>query len=245
MRIMEKFMQKARDNWNAAPVTLAFLGDSVTQGCFELYIKNDGLHETVFDKHSAYHQYLFEMLNVLYPSVPVNIINAGVSGGSAPHGLERLERDVLSHKPDLVVVCFGLNDACQGRENLSRYLDALSAIFDKVRASGSDLIFMTPNMMGTCVSCHLTDPRLRAIAERMIPFQTEGDLDYYMDAVRRLCRDKRVTLCDCYAKWKQMEKYGVDTTDLLSNYINHPTRTMNRLFAVSLLETMMQEDPYE
>ena len=47
MRIMEKFMQKARDNWNAAPVTLAFLGDSVTQGCFELYIKNDGLHETV------------------------------------------------------------------------------------------------------------------------------------------------------------------------------------------------------
>ena len=34
---------------------------------------------------------------------------------------------------------------------------------------------------------------------------------------------------------------GVDTTALLSNHINHPTREMHDLFAISLLETIFEE----
>ena len=41
MNIMKLLAAKANDNWNARPVTIAFLGDSVTQGCFEIYAKND------------------------------------------------------------------------------------------------------------------------------------------------------------------------------------------------------------
>jgi hypothetical protein len=35
-----------------------------------------------------------------------------------------------------------------------------------------------------------------------------------------------------------MADSGVDTTDLLSNKINHPTREMNRLFAQELVRVM-------
>ena len=47
-----------------------------------------------------------------------------------------------------------------------------------------------------------------------------------------------VPVCDCYALWKQLEAGGVDTTELLSNKINHPTREMNRLFAYELIKTI-------
>lgn len=39
MKIMNRIHEKANDNANKPGVTIAFLGDSVTQGCFELYKK--------------------------------------------------------------------------------------------------------------------------------------------------------------------------------------------------------------
>lgn len=238
MQIIEKLKQKAQDNWSGAPVTIAFLGDSVTQGCFELYQKNNGAIETVFDKNSAYHNYVARILAILYPSVPVNIINAGVSGGSAPHGLDRLERDVLSHHPDLTVVCFGLNDAFQGEQGLQKYLDALGNIFDKLQAAGSEVLFMTPNMMCTDISCHLSQEAERNMAKNTLPIQNGGILEKYLDGAKELCAQKNVPVCDCYAKWKTLHQGGVEINDLLSNYINHPTREMNWLFAYSLVESM-------
>ena len=45
---------------------------------------------------------------------------------------------------------------------------------------------------------------------------------------------------DVAALVKLMEANGVDTTELMSNFINHPTREMHNLFAFSLVETMMR-----
>ena len=42
------------------------------------------------------------------------------------------------------------------------------------------------------------------------------------------------------AKWKLLSQNGVDTTALLANGINHPSREMAWMFAYSLLETMMR-----
>ncbi len=241
MKIAELFAAKTRDNWNAPGVTIAFLGDSVTQGCFEIYKTSPDTLETVFDKNNAYHAHLARMLAELFPSVPVNIVNAGVSGSNAQHGLERLERDVIAHRPDLAVVCFGLNDCGGGTEKLDDYIAALDGIFSRLAEENTETIFMTPNMMCTSVSCHLTDEMLRSIADGCAKLQNEGVLDAYVAAANKLCAKRRVAVCDCYAKWKALEKSGANITELLANKINHPTRSMNRLFAYSLLETMLGE----
>ena len=48
MKIIEKLTAK-KEMFPNPPVTIAFFGDSVTQGCFECYtLENDRL-ETVFD----------------------------------------------------------------------------------------------------------------------------------------------------------------------------------------------------
>ena len=240
MEILKKFQEKARDNNGAEAVTIAFLGDSVTQGCFECIKKGDGFR-VVFDKESAYHTYLNKMLSVIYPTVPVNIINAGLSGTGAPFGLERLERDVLRYSPDLTVVAFALNDCGGGEEKLPLYLDSLRAIFNRLREHGSEIIFLTPNMMNTYVSDDLDCQTLKNVAALTMVREQQGILEMYVEAAKKLCMEEQVKVFDCYSKWKKRAANGVDTTLLLSNRINHPTREMNWLFAVSLMETIMED----
>ena len=239
MKIIEKMAAKAKDNFNTEGVTIAFLGDSVTQGCFEIYKKENNAIETVFDKRASYEMGVFDILCTLYPSVTVNIINAGISGDTAARGLSRIERDVLRHEPDLCVVCYGLNDCSLDEESVGRYTASLRKIFEKVRESGSELIFMTPNMMNTRVCPSLTDPDFIAIAEQTAKMQNEGFFDAHIDGARALCAEMGVKVCDCYASWKRLSECGVDTTALLSNRINHPTREMNKMFAYEIVKTML------
>ena len=239
MKIMEIFAEKAKDNMNKKSPVIAFLGDSVTQGCFELYRKNETGIETVFDKNCAYHNYIARIFSVLYPSVPVNIINAGISGDRAPHAVERLERDVLCHNPDLVVVCFALNDVCDGIENIEKYAQSLDSIFKALLKKNIEVIFMTPNMMNTYTDYSITDDEIKMIADLTANRQNSGDMDKYIDKAKEVCENNGVVVCDCYAKWKKLYENGVNVTELLANKMNHPTRDMNWLFAYSLVETMM------
>lgn len=240
MKIMQKIAAKA-SNLREVPIpTIAFLGDSVTQGCFEIYQKNDGSIETVFDPSCAYHAYLAQKLHTLCPSAPVNIINAGISGDSAPGGAQRLERDVLCHHPDLTVVSYGLNDSSLGLSGVDRYTEALGDIFCRLKEAGSEVIFMTQNMMNTTISPFLPkEPVFRECAEGAAKTQNEGILKAYYEAAKETALRCGARVCDVYALWEQMASYGIDTTALLSNHINHPTREMNHLFADSLLRVML------
>lgn len=238
MQIIKKITKKQNDLWGAPSVTIAFLGDSVTQGCFDVYWQKTNV-QTIFNQNDGYHMHLAKLLAMLYPSVPFNIINAGISGTTAPQGLERLERDVLSHNPDLVVICFGLNDAMAGTAHIDVYTDALKKILSTLRQRDIEAIFMTPNMMCTQLSDHLSDPRIIEIAKQAINIQNNGVLRMYLDAAKQVCREYEIPVCDCYQKWERLYGNGVDITQLLSNKINHPTKEMNWMFAVSLLEQIM------
>ena len=60
----------------------------------------------------------------------------------------------------------------------------------------------------------------------------------YMDEARQMAAERGIPVCDCYAEWKRMAAEGRDTTVMLCNYINHPTREMHKLFADKLFETI-------
>lgn len=239
MKIMNLIAEKGKNRQGSRIPTIVFLGDSVTQGCFDIYMKTETALETYFDKNHAYHTYIAEMLAELFPEAPVAIINAGISGDSASGGLARLERDVLSYKPDLTVVCFGLNDCGRGTDGIPVYRNALHSIFTKLNEAGGEVIFMTPNMMNTRVSCHTKEPLFVRIAEDCAKRQNEGVLDAYLEEAKAVATECNVKICDVYAKWKAMAAHGVDTTELLANKINHPSQNMNRLFAYSLIDTML------
>jgi hypothetical protein len=92
--------------------------------------------------------------------------------------------------------------------------------------------------MNTKVSPHLTDPDFIALAKRTAELQNDGTFDSHIEAARQLCHNRGIVICDCYALWKKLAENNVDTTELLSNKINHPTREMNKMFAYELVKTM-------
>lgn len=116
MQFLQKIREKSDDLLGRPAATVAFLGDSVTNGCFELYLKDKNTFDTVFERHNSYAERFVRMLNTLFPRAQINLINAGISGDNAPNGAKRLARDVLPFRPDLTVVCFGLNDCMAGPE---------------------------------------------------------------------------------------------------------------------------------
>src|SRR6516225_7432717 len=74
------------------PVKIVCIGDSITG----VYYHTGG--------RRAYPEMLQIALKRAYPKAKVQVINAGISGNILPLGLARLERDVLSHKPQLVTI---------------------------------------------------------------------------------------------------------------------------------------------
>lgn len=240
MKIAEKLKAK-QDIYNQPPVTIAFLGDSVTQGCFECYTKSETAVETVFDYKSAYSTRVRELLNILYPNVQVNIINSGISGDNAKNGLSRMERDIFAYSPDLAVVSYGLNDAaCGGADGVATYAETVGKIFAALKEKGIEGIFLTQNFMCTHTSPHLKEDIFKRLAVSFAKVQNEGVLKAYYEAAKAAVAAQGGKICDIYAAWEKMNAYGVDTTELLANKLNHPLRELHYYTAVKIIETMFE-----
>ena len=240
-----KLIQAKQENLMTEKVpTVAFIGDSVTHGCFELKVGDQNRVAPIYDEENAYPNDFRKILSLLYPSVPINIIHAGINGDGTNSGVQRLERDVLEYHPDLTIVCFGLNDVHNGKEFIPTYCKNLSIIFEKVKEAGGEVIFMTPNMMNTyvhdCITYVGRADFLNKIAEKTADFQNNGVFDAFVSSAKQTAQEHGVPVCDVYFKWKKLFENGVSVTQLLSNYINHPLRELHWLFAYSLVETLME-----
>ncbi len=215
--------------WEHGPVTIGILGDSVSQGCFAQPAPKD------YD--AVYHNRLRLMLADRFPNPTINVVNCAVGGVNAVFGVEHFDEVMAHHKPELMILCYGLNDV---NNDLEEYKSSVRTLIRKSRAIGSDCIFMTPNMLNTYASPE-TEVKYAEYAVKTAKMQNEGRMDAFMDAAREVCREEKVPLCDAYAVWKKMAESGIDTTDLLCNRINHPSRKMHLLFAEMLYACLTGE----
>ena len=212
MHIKEKIMLDKEGLEQYGPINIVAFGDSVTHGAVNGYI----------DYENVYWNRLKKKLNQFREYMPVNVINAGIGGITAKGSLERMERQVFAHQPDLVIVCFGLNDV---NGSLEEYLAALKAIFARCRESGTETIFMTPNMLNTYVAEDV-EPIYFDYAHVTAEMQNSGRMDQYMEAACDLAAQMGIKVCDCYAKWKALSQTQ-DTTMLSAcrafTFLSFPT----------------------
>ena len=227
MRIKEKINMDLDGLKKNGPISIVAFGDSITHGAF-------GPDE--FDYESVYWNLLRKKINEKRNYVPVNVINAGIGGVTATDSVNRVESQVLSHRPDLVIVCFGLNDV---NGELEDYLTALQTIFDRIVKSGAEIIFMTPNMLNTSIA-EDTPSQYLDYARKTARFQNDGKMDLFMDGAICLAQKTGVKVCDCYHIWKDMSKTQ-DITKLLANRINHPIKEMHALFSDELMRLIFEE----
>ena len=227
MHIKDKIKLERAGLEKEGPITIVAFGDSVTHGALQIGEIN---YETV------YWNLLRKKILSVRDYVPVNVINAGIGGVCAKTSLKRIDKQVLKHEPDLIIVCFGLNDV---NGSLEDYLYPLKEIFEKCISSGSDVIFMTPNMLNTYVAA---DTKAEHIDYAAITaeYQNSGKMDMFIESAVKLAKKMNVIVCDCYSVWKDLSKTK-DTTMMLANRINHPTKEMHELFADMLFKIIFDD----
>lgn len=246
MKLLEKLKNKHTCMAIHEPATIGFFGDSVTNGIFEVYpcLDEEGNFAThdVCQQSEVYVAHLQRLLNLLYPRAQLNVINAGVSGDNAPNAVTRLDRDLLPYRPDLTIVCFGLNDMNFGIEKLEAFESALTQIVTRLQSANSDVILMTPPMPATYRHRMVPAGEFVQMADRYATLWNDGSVHAYMQAIRSVASQTGAVLFDCFAKWERMYLAGVDTTNLLCNLLNHPVRELHPIIAHGLLDIIFQMD---
>ena len=230
-RIQYKINMDRFELMEHGPINILFFGDSITVGGFE---------GDVADRDAAFPARLVRKIRDMRDAVPINLLNYGVGGFMAYESLPRFLSQALPIEPTLMIICFGLNDINDTKE---KFLRSLRTMFAACKEKDIDVIYMTPNMMNTYVA-EGTAERHLSYAAKTARVQTDGTMDDYIYSAIELAKEMDVTVCDCYSKWKELSK-TVDTTLLLANRINHPTREMHQLFADSLFETIFGTEAIE
>jgi len=184
----------------AAPVVV-MLGDSVTERGLPKQVKK------LLDERIA------------SPLQRPTVINAGKGFDNATSALDRLEKDVLAHHPDIVTVSFGLNDT--GTRKPDQFKDSLEQIISRLQAADIQVVLLT--------STPFNNDR-HGWAEA---FEAEGGLDEYMnrefcDKMRSLANGKEVLLCDLHTIFSEAFKQDADLINkLISGDGVHPTAEGN------------------
>lgn len=205
-----------------APYTIVAFGDSTTAARGSLVVYSTLLQN-----------------ELVAQGRPVRVINAGVGGNTTKAALARWERDVLAHRPDLVVVQFGINDsavdvwkkppAVEPRVPLEQFEANLRTIVQTLTARGVPVALMTPNPLRWT-------PRLRELYNRPPYDLTANDgmnvrLRDYAEAVRRIAGREKVGLVDIFSAFTDQERRtGVSVDQFLLDGM-HPNERGHRFIA--------------
>jgi lysophospholipase L1-like esterase/predicted esterase len=184
------------------PMTIVCLGDSVTG----VYYHTGG--------HRAYPEMLELALKAAHPKATVKVINAGISGNTTRDGLNRLESDVLKHKPDVVTISFGLNDMV--RVPIEEYRSNLEHLIDRCREQKSQVVLCTPNAV-----INTGDRPITKLVE-------------YCEVLRMVGRDKNVPVCDQYMAGEELKQRAPWTWRLTMSDAIHPNMDGHKRMAEEL-----------
>ena len=137
---------------------IAFLGDSITQ------------------QGAAPGGYVSLVMSGLEANgVKATAIPAGIGGNMSSHMLTRLEKDVLSKKPDWMTLSCGVNDVWLAKVvPLEQYKVNITKIVEQVQAANIKLMILTATMKG--------EDQANANNQRMVG---------YNDFLRTLAREKK------------------------------------------------------
>jgi len=77
--------------------------------------------------------------------IKIGVFPAGISGNKSNQMLDRIDRDVISKKPDWVTVSCGVNDVWHGEKGvpLDQYKTNMTSLVDKCQAAGIKVMILT------------------------------------------------------------------------------------------------------
>lgn len=209
---------KKRDWWDREFQTLVTLGESTTAGGWASY------------RERSWANQLAQLINE-FQRVPLQLINVGIGANvispkspayehsRKPAAVERLHTHVIRHKPDLLVVSYGLNDA-RGDTPLDLFAGELTTLVDQVREYIEPLIV-------------LLGPYYMTAFDKYGPHWNHADLKMFHnfnESVGQVAKAKRCLFVDLLAAYRNanwlVHHDGVHANDLGHRLV------ANRIFEV-------------
>lgn len=164
-----------------------------------------------------------------------NIINAGVGGNNTNDARARFNSDVLAKNPDVVIICFGMNDSAL---DMAKYVKMetfranMNYFVTTLKDKGAKVILCTSNYI---------EESLYYTRHNSAVFEPVGGaaafVDSYCQAVREIAAEQQVyladvrTACDSYPNRLDITTDGVHCTTLgYSLYSNLIGKQFTRIF---------------
>ena len=139
-----------------------------------------------------------------YPRATIETVNSATGGDSTVQGLQRLSEKVLTQKPDLVLIGFGMNDHNLGGVPPAAFAENLRTMIDRVRSdTGAEIVLF---------SAFPPNPKWHYGTHNMAAYATTTE---------SVAREKQCAFADVYHLWQQFAAKK-KPEDLLGNNINHP-----------------------
>ena len=186
---------------------IAFMGDSITQAG----AKPGGYVRLVISGLEA-------------NGIKTTAIPAGISGHKSNQMLARLEKDVLSKKPDWMTLSCGVNDVWHGANGvpLDKYKENLTKIVEQCESAGIKVMILTSTMIGEDAA----NPN-------------NGKLAPYNAFLVGLAKDKKCLLADLNADMQaELAAAGADRKDkMLTRDGVHMNAAGNQMMAAGVLKS--------
>ena len=163
------------------------------------------------DTFHAYPHLVHRTLKQRFPYAVMNVIVTAIGGENSGQGAARFEQDVLCHKPDLVILDYGLNDRGIG---LAAAEQAWRSMIRKTKEYGAEVMLLTPSWDQTW---YKKDGEWQALCA-------------HAGQIRFLAEEYGVALGDSFAAYERYICQGGDLADLLSHW-NHPSPLGHELIA--------------
>ena len=175
--------------------------------------------------------------------VDATVVNAGVGGNTTSHAQARFAHDVLAHRPDVVILQFGINDSAvdvwkkppapRPRVAIDRYEKNLRHFVRTLRDMGGRVILMTPNPLRWTA-------KLKGMYGKP-PYRPEDPdgfnvlLRPYAEKVRKIARQEQVPFIDVYAGFEAYGKTEGHSVDEILLDGMHPNAKGHRMVADLLI----------
>ena len=191
---------------------IGFLGDSITAGGWS--------------NPAGYVRLV--MAGLKANGIDAEAVPAGISGHKSNDMLARLEKDVLSKKPQWMTLSCGVNDVWHGAKGvlLDQYKENITKIVDTATAAGAKVVITT----ATVIYEKLDSPQNVQLAP-------------YNDFLRALAKEKNLPLADLNAMFHERIKAEnqPDKKVLTSDGV-HMNGEGNKLMATGVLRAMGLDD---
>ena len=222
-----KIMMNVR--WMAAVAAIGMLGANAVQAA-EIAVK-DGqkiafMGDSITQAGAGPKGYVTLVMRGLEANgVKAISIPAGISGHKSNDMLGRLERDVLSKKPDWMTLSCGVNDVWHGANGvaLDQYQKNIVQIVDRCQAAGVKVVILTSTMIGEDQ-----------------PNPNNQKLVAYNEFLRELAKEKKCLLADLNADMQAaIAKVGPDKKgNLLTSDGVHMNPAGNVMMASGVLKAV-------